>query len=82
MDDLLAHLKAINDPTCKFLRMPYMDYMAKEYTHGSNTKDKGLHRMPNSFATDVLERYCQALITYSMADPLPSLTSGMRVQLS
>ena len=62
MDDLLAHLKAINDPACKFLHMPYMDYMVQQYTYGSNTKDKGLHLMPNDFATNVLERYCNALI--------------------
>ena len=62
MDDLLAHLKAINDPTCKFLHVSYMDYMAEQYTYGSNTKDKGLHHMPKEFATDVLERYCKALI--------------------
>ncbi len=59
MDDLLAHLKAINDPACAHLQMSYMDYMAEQYTYGSA---KGLHNMPDAFATDVLGSYCQALI--------------------
>ena len=61
MDDLLAHLKAIHDTGCAFPKMSYMDYMAQQYTYGQQQK-KGLHNVPNEFATEVLERYCSALI--------------------
>ncbi len=63
MDDLLAHLKSINDPDCKHLSMSYMDYMAHHYTYGTGERKAiGLHRLPNEFATEVLESYCGALI--------------------
>ena len=59
MDDLLAHLKAINDPACAHPQMSYMDYMAEQYTYGTA---KGLHNMPDEFANEVLGSYCEALI--------------------
>lgn len=76
MDDLLAHLKAINDPACMHLDKSYMDYMSKEYTYGSA---KGLHNMPDAFATDVLGSYCQALINLFHGRPFAKAhTSELR----
>ena len=62
MDDLLAHLKAIHDTDCNHLKVSYMDYMAQQYTYGTGQQKAGLQDLPQEFATEVLEKYCSALI--------------------
>ncbi len=70
MDDLLAHLKAIHDSSCSQLKTSYLDYMTHHYTYGKGQhKAKGLDCFDNTFATEVLEKYCNALINLLKGRP-------------
>lgn len=67
MDDLLNHLKAINDYRCNHQKMPYIEYMTDKYKHGEH---QGLHNMPDSWASDVLQKHCNAMINLFQGRPL------------
>ena len=70
MDDLLAHLKAIHDFSCSHLQVSYIDYMTYHYTYGKGQdKAKGLDCFDDTFATEVLEKYCNALINLLRGRP-------------
>lgn len=70
MDDLLTHLKAIHDSSCSQLKTSYLDYMTHHYTYGKGQhKAKGLDCFDNTFAAEVLEKYCNALINLLKGRP-------------
>lgn len=70
MDDLLAHLKAIHDSSCSHLKMSYLDYMTHHYTYSKGQqKAKGLDCFDDTFAAEVLEKYCNALINLLKGRP-------------
>ena len=60
MDDLLDHLKAIDDPGCVNSSMGYLQYMEEVYSYKGKV---GVHLFEKSFGTQVLTKYTDALVS-------------------
>ena len=69
LDDLIEHIKSINDSECKRPNMSYLEYMEKHYTFDGHT---GLHNMEDSYYNKELKPWCQALINLFYGRPFTS----------
>ena len=75
MDDLIEHIKTLHDIDCKYLDVPYLEYMEERYTY----KDRvGLHSMDDHYAAEELIPWCQTLINLFYGRPYSAEASKLQ----
>lgn len=81
MDDLLDHLKAIDDPGCAHSSTGYLQYMEEVYSYNGTV---GIHMFEKSFGTQILTKYTSALVSLFDGRPfeVPTPSADEKAQLS